>query len=264
MISKIKISLIILSLLILTTDLWANPKKITFACNRDPNPPYVMGSGGDIDLNKPGITLEVLHLLEKSLNLEIHFEHVPAARIFAWIENNKVDGGFHFSFKTKRAKSIAYPMKDGKVDPDKRLMAMNYFLYKLKNSQLKWNGVKFQNLKGKIGANLGFSIVGDLKKMGVDVHEGTLTINLMRMLIKKRINGVVTIETLGDFSIKSHPKEFVNVVKVSPPVKKKNYYLALSYQFVKKHPTLAENIWNEIMKIRESGKFEEIEKKYLE
>ena len=251
-------------LLVFSTSVLAAPKKITFSCNIDPNPPFVMGSGIDIDWQKPGITLEVLKSLEKPLNVEIHFERVPGARVFDWVANNQVEGGFHFSFTPERAKVVVYPMKDGEVDPNKRLMSMTYFLYKLKDSPLQWDGTRFQNLDEEIGANVGFSIVDDLKKIGVDVHEGTLTKYLMRMLVKKRLGGVVTLETLGDFSIKSHAQEFRDIVKVTLPIKKKQYYLVLSQKFVKEHPKFAEDIWNEIMKIRESGKYEEIAEKYAE
>lgn len=65
----------------------------------------------------------------------------------------------------------------------------------------------------------------------------------------------------GDSLLKIAPEKFKRIVKVTPPIKTKPYYLMLSHQFVKKHPQLAEKIWDTIEIIRES-QFDRISAKY--
>jgi len=186
----------------------------------------------------------------------------PAKRGVMMMADNKVDGTFHMSFKTKRMKFGVYPMKDGKVDSSRKLMAYSYALYTLKNSPLQWNGSKLINLNGEIGTSIGFSIVDDLKKMGVRVYENSSLNGQMGMLSLGRIAAVVNIESLGDYALRSYPQKFKDIIKIKPLFKTKDYYLMLSHKFVQEKSELAKNIWNEIKRIRETGEYAKIAEKY--
>jgi len=86
----------------------------------------------------------------------------------------------------------------------------------------------------------------------------------LRKLDKGRIAAVVATQGQGDSILKKHPGEFKEIIKMSPPLKIKNAYLLLSHQFVNQNRQLAEDIWNEIRRIRESGEYEKIADKYYE
>jgi len=138
-------------------------KKITLVYEVKPNPPFYLGKKM-IDWKKPGITLEVMKLLETKLNIEVTFERLPWATGLEKVKKNIVDGVFHASFNEERLKIGVYPMRKGQPDTNRRLMTQSYFLYKRKKSPLQWDGKSFTNLDGTIGAINGYAIVGDLKK----------------------------------------------------------------------------------------------------
>jgi polar amino acid transport system substrate-binding protein len=212
---------------------------VTFSYENKPNPPYYLGSGTDINWDKPGITLEVLKSLENTLNVQVRFVRNPWQRGLSLLEENQVDGVFHASFKPERMELGVYPMKDGEVDPSKRIMTNAYYLYKLKDSPLQWDGEKLNNLDGEIGAIIGYAIVGDLQEMGISVYEGENQIDNFRMLLRGRLVGVAAIGTMNDLYLEAHPEEFGEIVKVEPPLSTKDYYVILSHQFVQQHPQLA-------------------------
>jgi polar amino acid transport system substrate-binding protein len=237
---------------------------ITLSYEVKPNPPYYLGSGTSIDWDKPGVVVEVFKSLENRLDVEVRFIRNPWERGLKLLEANEVEGVFNASFRPERMELGVYPMKEREADPSKRTFTNAYFLYKLKNSPLAWDGEKFSHLDGEIGAVLGYAIVGDLKEMGAAVYEGQNQVDNLRKLVRGRLAGVAGLETMNDLYLETHPEEFKDIVKAQPPLAEKEYYLILSHQFVQQHPQLAADIWDEIERIRESGEFDKIAEKYLQ
>jgi len=259
------ITRVILTLFLLhfTVTLGATPKKITLVYEVQPNPPFYLGME-TIDWKKPGVTLEVLKLLEDKLNIKIEFYRRPWARGLMEVKMNRVDGIFHASFKEERLKIGVYPMKDGKPDADRKIVTQSYFLFKRKDSPLLWNGQYFSNLNGSIGVIIDYAITGDLQKMGIDVFEARTQLNNLNMLVKGRVAGVVDLEAMSDFYIKKYPEAFQDIVKVYPPIKRTPYYLMFSHDFVRENPELAESIWDTIREIHNTEEYAVIVQKYLQ
>jgi polar amino acid transport system substrate-binding protein len=155
-------------------------------------------------------------------------------------------------------------MKNGEPDAAKRLMSNSYVLYKMKNSPVQWDGKQFSYLIKPIGAAAAYSIVSDLKEMGVNVMESYTQSDAFKILIKGRLDGVADLETMADLILKGNPEEFKDVVKVSPPIRTKEYYLMFSHRFAEKLPKVMNDIWNELQRVRESGEYDKIAEKYAE
>ena len=238
--------------------------KIRLLCNDFPCPPIILGEGAGIDWKKPGSTLELLQLVARNLNIEFEFKRVPWKRGLVLIEHNQADGIFHSSYKKERLKIGVYPMQDNEPNPDKRLLNMSYVLYKLKESPLIWDGEKFDHLNGPIGATIGFAVIDMLKEKGASVDESKRTSHNMMKLLVGRLAAVAELETMADAFLAGDPDKFKDVVKILPPLRTKPYYLMFSHEFVKKNPRLAEKIWDEIEKIRESPEFKRLFIKYAE
>ncbi len=237
-------------------------KKITLVYEVKPNPPYYLGEGSDIDWKKPGITLEVLKLLESKLNIEIEFKRRPWLRGLKEVEANVADGIFHASFKQDRVSIGRYPMKNGLLDESRKILIQSYFLYKRKHSALQWDGKSITNLEGEVGAVRGYAVIGKITELGVPVHEVSSQVNGLMMLNAGRIAAFADLETMTDVQIKSYPQEFKDIIKISLPFKTADYYLMLSHQFVHENPELAEAIWDSIGELRESPQYERIAEKY--
>lgn len=261
MIRNIVIFLIFVSL---CSSAYAEPISISIAYEEKSNPPYSTGDGWSIPTEKPGINVEVLKGLEKKLNIRIEFSRYNWKRCLKMLESDEVNGIFEASFKPERMSIGVYPMKNGEPDPAKRLMRNSYVLYKLKNSQVEWDGKTFKNLTKPIGATASYSIVGDLKEMGVNVAEVYTQSDNLRILLGGRVDGVAELETMTDMLLKRNPDEYKNIVKVSPPIRTKDYYVIFSHQFAQKNLQAVESIWNELQRVRESGEYDKIALKYAQ
>jgi len=224
--------------------------------------PYYMGQTSHVLKKNPGVAVEMIQKIpEKIDNISLELHRFPWKRCLESLKYGTVDGIFNSSFKEDRLDFGVYPFKNGRIDTSRRITTIAYSLYKLKNNNLSWNGEKFINLDNSIGVPFGYSIIGDLEKMGINADDAGGTIINLRKLMAGRVQGVVLQDVTADYYIRTK-KEFRNIVKVSPPVKVKPYYLMLSKQFVKKYPDLSEKIWDAVRQIRQED-FESISRKYL-
>ncbi len=211
--------------------------------------PIQMGNGESI-ADPPGIVVEIISQAAKELGLNIKIERRPNLRVLAELEEGTADGAFSFSFKEERLKNGQYPMKDGKLDGSRRLVTIAYYVYKVKDSPLDWDGKQFINLNGVIGANAGYSIVDDLRKKGVEVEEAKSTEQNFEKLKLGRIAGYATQDITADRIVASG--QYGEFVKVPIPLATKDYFLMFSNQFMEKHPDIAEQFWAKIGELRDS------------
>ncbi len=237
---------------------------LTLSYEVKPNPPYYLGSGTEIDWEKPGIVVELFKSIETNLDVEIHFVRNPWQRGLNMLEANEVDGVFNASFKAERMEIGVYPMRDGQVDTSRRIFTNAYYFYKLADSPVEWDGNTLTNLDGQVGAVTGYAIVGSLEEMGITVFEGANQLDNLRMLAQGRLAGIAGIGTMNDMYLEEYPDELSAIVKIEIPLAQKEYYVIFSHQFVQEHPQLAQDIWDEIGRMRETGEYDKIAAKYLE
>ena len=240
--------------------------ELKVAWENAPQPPYYMGKGTKIPA-LPGVAVEMVMMLEEYIDgLKVVPQRLPWKRCLKSLQLGKIDGTFNASYKKKRLEFGFYPTKDGTlngaVDPSFRITTIQYCLYAKKDSKVSWDGKKFNNLTGAIGAPLGYSIVGDLEKLGAKVDTSPSTQNDFLKLNKNRVAAVAAQGITGDALLSSFPKKFSELHKLEPPLKTKPYYIMLSKQFVGKHPDLAKKIWATIKIIRET-RLADIAKKYV-
>lgn len=223
-----------------------SPEKIIVALNEKPSFPN-RGIKGTEKSKNPGVAIETLRLIEKELKIPMVFVRLPYKRCLYDMENGKVDAVMTGSYKAKREKHGVYPKKDGKPDPDKRVYNSAYYLYVLKGSQIQWDGSNFKNLNSPVGAELGFSIIDDLKKWGVKVRTVHSAEANFTLLINKRLDSVVAHETTGQ----RYTHKYKNIKQLEPPLTAKPYYLLLSHQFYKAYPDISHEIWDTMSRLRE-------------
>jgi polar amino acid transport system substrate-binding protein len=237
--------------------------KIILVCNTSANKPYLLGDGARLLPQKPGLSVELLRMVGRELNLEVSFQRVPWARGLFLIETNQADGIFHSSFVEERTRFGAYPMKHGKVDASRRMMTQSYVLYKRKDSPLEWTGTQIRKLAGgRVAASRGFAVIKTLRKMGVTVEEGVTPAENLRKLVHRRVAAYAGMPNLVDPVIAQSPDTYADIVRLEPPIQHKPYYLMLSKAFAERNPDLAAAIWNKIGEIRESAAFHALQKRY--
>ena len=226
--------------------------------------PGYLGNSDQIDFKNPGMAVEGLKLLENYLPVKISFKRMPWKRCLeAELKNGTASGCFLASYKKEREDFGRYPTtKDGKVDDSRRWENSVYVFYKLKSSNVSWDGKSIMNIINSIGAPQGYSIIGDIEKMGYKVDAGEKTINDFQKLINKRIDLTAELEMQGDYVLETNPEMNNLIEKISIPIVSKPYYLMLSHQFYNKNPKLAEQIWDTIKIIREK-EYKNLMKKYF-
>lgn len=232
---------------------------LTFAYENKSQPPYYLGDTNQQDRIKPGVAVEMLQILSQRIEgLEVKFVRMPWKRALYSLKTNRVDGIFNASYKKERLVFGWYPTQnfkhDGPIDTSRRITTISYSLYQHKESNIEWKG-DWQDLKGQlVGAPLGYSIVGDLQKQGIQVEESDSTQSNLRMLTTKRLKVVALQTVTGDSALneKANKVNYALIEKLLPPLVSKPYYLMLSSRLVSDHPLLAQRIWNEIEGIREN------------
>jgi polar amino acid transport system substrate-binding protein len=213
--------------------------------------PYYMGNTSKVLTEKPGAAVELIQLIESKIpGVKVVLKRCPWKRCLKDMEKGIVDGAFNASFKEKRLKFGAYPWKADSVDSDRRLTTIAYYFYKKKGTDFVWDGKSISGNKGKIGAPAGYSIVGDLKKMGAKVSEAASSEKNLKKLLSGRVSAVALQEVTGDYYIKKDA-QFSDIEKVEPALKTKPYYLMISNQFKNNNPDMAEKIWNAVGELRE-------------
>jgi len=258
--------IVVISTFLLVSTLHAEIIKLTIAYESYEQPPYYMGDTTEIPKENPGVAVEMVKLLEDKIDgIEIKFVRYPWKRCLFSLKKNTVDGIFNASYKIDRLEIGHYPTIDrthnGSPDKSKRITNISYYLYKLKDRKINWDGNEFINFNGTIGAPSGYSIVSELKKKGAKIEETNNSINNLKKLMAGRVDAVALQDVTADNIIAMNPKKFNGVEKVQPRLVEKPYYLMLSKQFIEKNPKLAQKIWNTLKIIRKT-KFDIIAKKY--
>jgi polar amino acid transport system substrate-binding protein len=227
----------------------------------DKDTPDHTGSG-DFIPEDPGILVELVKQIQGRVpNLRILFSRRPWARCLSELEAGTADAVFSSSFKPERLKIGVYPMKDGKEDRTYRIDTKSYSLYKLRESSVEWDGSRIGNVKSEVAAMRGYAVVDDLKKMGVTVREVNNSESGFRMLMAGRVDGFAQLTEVGDYTLKKYPA-FSGVVRLSPPLVVKDYYLQISHPFQAKYPELTLAIWKALADIRRT-ELERLTAKYM-
>lgn len=225
------------------------PTSLNFCLENADNVPWVMMGA------KPGYAQLMMMEVGKQLSIEIKLTPIPWKQCLADVKAGKYDGAVSGSYNKERAEFADYPVKlDGEVDATRRMYRASYSFYKTKAAHLQWDG-KALKAEGLIGAQQGFSVVGQLKEAGAKVEDNTTSADevLKRAAEGKYVAGVVQ-NAEGDASLASNAA-LKGLERVEPAFVEKPYYTLFSKQFTAKNGATARQVWNTIMKVRNDPAF---------
>lgn len=213
------------------------------------SPFFVMGNGSEIP-QLPGIAIEIVTSAAKQCGIAVDMERLPGGRLLALLENNAIDSVLMLSFSPERLKIAAYPMAGATADPDLQLASLSYAFYVRRTSRLSWDGSTLSGQTQPVGANLGWSIVNDLRKAGIEVETAQDTRNNFSKLMLDRIDAFAIQSTIGDTYLEAHALGN-NVTRLEPPISEKAYYQVFSRAWHAAHPEATQCLWQEAAKIRD-------------
>lgn len=212
-------------------------------------PPYYMGDSTDVEVERPGVSIELVREAAKEVGVDVEFVRMPWVRCQKSLQKGEVDAIFNASFKEERLEYGVYPMIGSKPDPARRIATVSYALYRLKGSPVTWDGRAIEGLDGPVGAQSGYSIVEDLARMGIKTEEAQASTTNFRKLASKRIPAVAALVVTGDALLAAG--DYPNVEKVTPPLATKDYFVMFSHQFYDGKHALAERLWTKIAELRD-------------
>lgn len=209
--------------------------------------PYYMGNSAATDLARPGVSVEMLRDAAREAGIDIQFVRMPWVRCQKSLQRGEVDLIFNASFKTDRLEIGVYPMTDGKTDSTRRIDTIAYALYRVKGSAVSFDGKSISGLDGPVGAPAGYSILGDLKAMGIATETAPDTVTNFKKLALGRIPAVAALQRIGDSLL----AEFPQIEKVSPLLATKDYFVMASHQLYDTKPQVVDRLWAKLAEVRD-------------
>lgn len=205
-----------------------------------------------------GLVIQELQQVEKIADVKIKYIRLPWKRCQIDAQNGKLDGLIAASFTKERTNWGVYPTKkNGELDRNQRLHMDSFIVYITKNSPIRFENGRFENLgNNPVGVQLGYSVGTDLAEQGYATHSSFSTaLDLIQALDAGVLNVAVlqnhaTIKTLNDF-----PKLKRNIKALKHPFKVADQYLLFTKKFYSKHPEICNRIWKTIPIARESAEY---------
>lgn len=212
--------------------------------------PVILGEGSDL-ANPPGIGIDILFLVAQDLDIVLEISRRPNTRVHYEFSKGVFDASGFYSYKKEREKEGVFPRnKKGELDKSKSVSRQSYYFYAPNNTSISWNGQQLIGAK-LVGANSGYSVVTNLKNMGLDVNEvKTIKQNLM-MLAAGHTQAYAAQDAALDPIIASY-HQWSHLIKIGPAIKTKEYYFMFSHSFYNKNKKMANIIWDKISEVRSS------------
>jgi polar amino acid transport system substrate-binding protein len=205
--------------------------------------PHYRGEGVLTPSEKPGAAIEIVQKLDEMLSkVQIEFVREPWKRCLNDLKLGKVDA-LIARHSVSRESFAKYPKTTkNELDNERAISSTATCLIHKKNVPLKWDGNQLlADLPQGISVPRGYSLVEDLKKKGFQIYETASVKQAHELLFKGRV-GI----SLSDCEHKELPSGYV---ENKEPLVENYGYLVFSHQFYSLYPNLAEDLWNQLMRI---------------
>ena len=231
---------------------------IRLAYNEVAAPPYYFGDAGKTPPN-PGPAIELVDMAAAQLGCKIVWQRKPLKRIIRELEYNAIDATLALSYSKERTAFSVYPMKRGVPDASLALWSLSYDFYVKQGSSLKWDGKQFNRRPLSVGANAGYSVVGDLTRLGIAVEEAPGDLNNLGKLTHDRIEAYAGQSLFVDQL--REQTEFKGIEKLTPSIARKDYFLVFSNGYYASSGDTVNKLWKLIPELKKSHG-EALDKKY--
>lgn len=213
----------------------------------------------------PGLDFSLIEQAAQRMGLAVELSLMPWRRCQTELQRGSQDAALGMSYRSDRLQFAVYPWRDNAPDETLRMRRESYSFYALQQRPPAWDGRRLW-VEGEVvvGAQSGYSIVEQLKAMGLKVDEGTRSVDAnLEKLLKRRVQAVALLTGEGDEALRRDTRWARQVQRLDPPLVEKSYFLVFSHGFYGANETLAKRLWAELALVRDSAAFKRIEQEML-
>lgn len=196
------------------------------------------------------VDIDKIKEISQNNNINTVFKSIPWKRALLLVEKGKIDGVINASYKPNRELYANYPKLNNLIDGSKRLNdGQSYYIYKHKDSSIKWDGIKFTTPDGEVAAMEKFAVIDDLKKHNnIKIKIFDDNPEIIRCLASKKIAAYAGTALRVDELLEKYPIFAKNIVRESIPIRKKDYFLIFSKKTYEQKSKDMKKIWNGLKK----------------
>lgn len=206
-----------------------------------------------------GLEFDFLRLLgERGWTLQTRV--LPWKRCLADVRVGEVDGVMAIAYTPERGMFMRYPMRSGEPDPERAVRRVRYVLVVARGTEVQWDGLQLKIPSGRrVGVQAGYSTAALVRELGFDVDEGARSAShLLERLVAAQVQAVVLSQTELNAQLATQPGLRERVRVLDPSLPPRVHYLGLSALFERQRPALAEALWRDVAKVRESPEFQKL------
>ncbi|WP_417831956.1 substrate-binding periplasmic protein [Terasakiella sp.] len=225
--------------------------------------PYLRGESQQPAKPNPGVLVEITQAAFKEAGQKVQYIRRPWKRCMHLLRDGKIAGMFGVIHTKEREKIGKYPMQNGEIDLERRLLFVDYpIFYNAAHSAIQWDGQKFSGTTPRIGTPLGYATVKSLKnEHKITPNTSFLPETGLKLVSEGKLDGYIVEKNVG-LSLLSKLGLKEEVIVHQPPFKRHALYLVLSHDFYEKNSKVAEKIWSTLAVLRKTV-LDSIMKKYM-
>lgn len=216
--------------------------------------PYMNGVNQVPESDRGLMIEELLQPAAEAAGLRLELQRQPWKRCIKQLQDNQVDGIFPSGWTAERSNWARFPGPDrdaiDAVDRRYRIWDIQYPIIVARNSQLRWDGRQFANLKHGLGAPLGYITNQQLEQMGALSRSNISLETAINMIDAGRLDGYVAEAVLADRMIaQSGLQDQLTTLEL--PFSQADLYVPLSRDFYASHPEQAWRFWQALGQARQ-------------
>lgn len=225
--------------------------------------PYLRGDTQQPAKPNPGVLVEITQVAFKEAGQKVQYIRRPWKRCMHLLRDGKIAGMFGVIHTKEREKIGKYPMQNGEIDSERRLLFVDYPIFRnAANATISWDGQKFSDPAPRIGTPLGYATVKSLKKEHQIIpNTSFLPEQGLKLVSEGKLDGYIVEKNVG-LSILGKLDLKDKIIPHQPPFKRHALYLVLSHDFYEKNSKEAEKIWSTLAVLRKTV-LDSIMKKYM-
>ncbi|GAA5172016.1 hypothetical protein GCM10025770_37610 [Viridibacterium curvum] len=224
--------------------------------------PAMTTDGTMTNPDRPGFRVEILRSAGNQCGVSVNFVTAPWRRVLEQVKTEAVDGAFSASWSAERAQYGVFPLKGGVPDPARAMKGYSYILYLHPESKLSWNGRTVEGSNRKVIVERGAAGVDIAIKLGLEPLENTGYATMLRMLARRRAEGLIAIESHVNEILAANPELVAEVKAQQPPLESLYGYVMFNKGFYQANTALVECFWKALGDIRSKPAYRELVKSY--